>query len=68
VRAARQVVDEHPNMGAILLECAMLPPYRKAVREAASLPFYEFITLIAYVKSGSHQNAYSDQNFSAAIR
>ncbi len=68
VRAARRMVDEHPNMGAILLECAMLPPYSKAVQEATGLPVYDFVTLIDYVRSGTHQKAYSGGNLSATVR
>lgn len=68
VRAAKQMVDEHPKMGAILLECAMLPPYSKAVQEATGLPVYDFVTLIDYVQSGSHKKAYSDRISSAAVR
>lgn len=59
VRIARDMVREHPHMGAILLECSMLPPYAKAVQEAVKIPVYDFISMIDYMESGLHQKPYS---------
>ena len=58
VRVAEQMVAEHPDMGAFLLECSMLPPYAKAVQDAVGLPVYDFITMIDYLQSGTHQRGY----------
>ena len=59
IRVAERMVAEHPEMGAILLECSMLPPYAKAVQEAVGLPVYDFITMIDYLQSGTHQQTYA---------
>ena len=59
VKAAKEMVAENPDMGAIVIECSMLPPYSKAVQEATGLPVYDFITMIDYFQRGSHQKAYS---------
>jgi hypothetical protein len=61
VRIARDMVKKHPTMGAILLECSMLPPYAKAVQDAVDLPVYDFVSLIDYLESGLHQHAYRGQ-------
>ena len=59
VKVALEMIEEHPNMGTILLECSMLPPYSKAVQEAAGLPVFDFNTMINYMQSGTHQKSYS---------
>lgn len=58
IRCAKDMVRLHPTMGAILLECSMLPPYAKAVQEAVNLPVYDFISMIDYMQSGAQQHAY----------
>ncbi len=58
IRCAKDMVRQHPTMGAILLECSMLPPYAKAVQEAVNLPVYDFISMIDYMQSGTQQHTY----------
>jgi len=58
VRTAKAMLREHPTMGAILLECSMLPPYAKRVQEETGLPVYDFVSMIDYMQSGTHQHAY----------
>ena len=40
---------ENPGIGAVLLECSMLPPYGAAVSEATGLPVFDYVTMIDYV-------------------
>ena len=49
VATARQLLAEEPSVGAILLECADLPPYARAVQAAVGLPIFDFVTMINYV-------------------
>lgn len=35
-----------PDLGAVVLECANLPPYRAALAEALNLPVYDLVTLV----------------------
>jgi hypothetical protein len=54
VGVARRMVDGCPDMGAVLLECSMLPPYARVVQDAIRLPVYDFITLIDFMQSGTN--------------
>ena len=49
VERSRRLQQEHPDMGAILLECSMLPPYGAAVHEATGLPVFDYVTMIDYM-------------------
>jgi Asp/Glu/hydantoin racemase len=43
VSAALQLQKEHPDLGAILLECTNMPPYAGAIAKATGLPVYSII-------------------------
>ncbi|MCF8092070.1 MAG: aspartate/glutamate racemase family protein [Desulfotignum sp.] len=47
--AAARVVSAAQNIGAILLECSVLPPYARAVHDATGLPVFDYITMINHV-------------------
>ena len=49
VRVAQTMVSEHPDVGAIVMECTNMPPFTKAVQEATGLPVFDIINLIRYV-------------------
>ena len=51
VQRAVTLQHENPQMGAILLECSMLPPYGDAVSAATGLPVFDYVTMIDYVHS-----------------
>jgi hypothetical protein len=46
VATAVGMIDDHPEIGPILLECSNLPPYAHAVQEATGRVVFDFITLI----------------------
>lgn len=48
VAAARTLIDAHRGVGAIVLECANMPPYRAQVQEAVGLPVFDAIALIEW--------------------
>ncbi|MBO0701538.1 MAG: aspartate/glutamate racemase family protein [Candidatus Dormibacteraeota bacterium] len=52
VAAARTLVERHPAVRAIVLECTNLPPYRGAVGEATGLPVYDLTTLVGWAAAG----------------
>lgn len=51
VAGAKALVEEHPEIGAILLECSDMPPYAAAIQAELNLPVYDFTTMINYVCS-----------------
>jgi hypothetical protein len=51
VGVARTLCNDHPNMGALLLECSDLPPYAYAVQRETGLPVFDFVTMISHVHS-----------------
>jgi hypothetical protein len=46
VRAAMQLVDRHPRLRHIVLECANMPPYRQAVAQATGRTVHDLETLL----------------------
>lgn len=58
VLATKEMIEENPDVKAILLECSMLPPYGKAVQEATGLPVFDFITMIDYVFTAVVKKSY----------
>ncbi|MDO5037798.1 MAG: aspartate/glutamate racemase family protein [Tissierellia bacterium] len=40
------IVKEHPQAGAILLECTDLPPFADLVRERTGLPVFDFVSMM----------------------
>jgi hypothetical protein len=54
VGVACDMVRGHPALGAILLECSMLPPYAWAIQQAVGLPVFDFLTMIDHFHRATH--------------
>ena len=52
IEAARQLQAEHPNLGAIVLECTNMSPYAADIRAATGLPVFSILTLITWFQAG----------------
>ena len=59
VDAALEVQAEHPEVGAVLLECSDLPPYSSAVQAATGLPVFDWIGFINYVHQAVNAKPYT---------
>lgn len=46
VNAAGKLVEDHPNLKAIVLECTNMPPYASDIVEQTGLPVYSLNTLV----------------------
>ncbi len=49
VEVARDLIERHPEVGAIVLECANMPPYARAIRESTGRPVFDITTLVRMV-------------------
>lgn len=58
VKKAMEIVEENPDVGAILLECSDMPPYAHAIQAATQLPVFDFTTLINWLHMGVCQTPY----------
>ena len=58
VAKARELKKEYPELGAILLECSLMPPYAAAVQEAVGVPVFDFISLIDFMQAGTRPRRY----------
>lgn len=58
VGVAQDIARGHPDLGAILLECSMLPPYAGAVQQAVGVPVFDFVTMIDQFYEATHQSPY----------
>jgi Asp/Glu/Hydantoin racemase len=52
VAAARRLVGAHRDVGAVLLECANMPPYRDDVTAAVGMPVFDAADLVAWFHAG----------------
>ena len=46
VRVARRLVSEHPEIGAIVLECTNMPPYTADIQRVTGRPVFDITTLV----------------------
>jgi len=49
VDIARQLVSDNLDIGALLLECANLPPFAWSIQRAVNLPIFDFVTMINWI-------------------
>ncbi|MGE0424871.1 MAG: aspartate/glutamate racemase family protein [Reyranellaceae bacterium] len=52
LEAGRALMQSHPDIGAIVLECTNMPPYAAALREALQVPIYDIYSLITWFHAG----------------
>jgi Asp/Glu/hydantoin racemase len=46
VRVARRLVADHPDVGAIVLECTNMPPYTTDIQRETGRPVFDITTLV----------------------
>ena len=58
VAVAHDLVERHPDIKPIVLECSYLPPFAQAVQSAVARPVFDFITIIRYVHNALNQRPF----------
>ena len=59
VEAGRQLVADHPDVGAIVLECTNMPPFAAALQAAVQRPVYDIYSMITWFHAGLRPRAFS---------
>jgi Asp/Glu/hydantoin racemase len=49
VRVARRLLADHPDVGAIVLECTNMPPYTTDIQRATGVPVFDIVSLVHLV-------------------
>ena len=52
VAAGRRLVERHPEIGAIVLECTNMPPYAAEMSRTTGLPVYDFHSFVCWFQAG----------------
>ncbi len=50
VEVATRLCRAHPDVGALVLECTNMPPYRGAIQDATGLPVFDIVHLVTLVR------------------
>lgn len=46
IRVARRLLADHPDVGAIVLECTNMPPYAADIQRETGLPVFDVVSLV----------------------
>jgi Asp/Glu/hydantoin racemase len=49
VRVTRRLLADHPDVGALVLECTNMPPYARDIQRATGLPVFDIVSLVTLV-------------------
>ncbi|MBW2370496.1 MAG: aspartate/glutamate racemase family protein [Deltaproteobacteria bacterium] len=55
---ATKMVDAHPEIAAILLQCSDMPPFAAAIQDAVQLPVFDMTSLIEWAAKAAQRRPY----------
>lgn len=58
--AGERLVAEHPDVGAVLLECTNMCPYARALGRHLRLPVYDMVSFVTWFHAGLAPRSYGD--------
>jgi hypothetical protein len=56
------MLTDTPAIGAIVSECANLPPYSAAIRHSFGLPVYDIVSLVDWLYAGLRPRRFESAN------
>jgi hypothetical protein len=59
VGLAMKMLKEHPDVGAIVLECTEFPPYAHAIQAATRRNVWDFVTMTNFMHAGAMRRPYT---------
>jgi len=59
VDAGMALCAQHPDVGAIVLECTNMPPYAAALQDAVGMPVYDVYSMINWFHAGLRPRRFS---------
>ena len=62
VDLAVQMVTDHPDIGAVVLECTEFPPYAHAIQHAIRRNIWDFVTMTNLMHAGAMRKPYTGWN------
>ncbi len=62
VDLATKMVKEHPDVGAVVLECTEFPPYAHAIQNAIRRNVWDFVTMTNFMHAGAMRKPYTGWN------
>jgi len=63
VAAAQAMVSDHPDLGALVLECTNMIPYAADIRRATGLPVFTMESFVSWFQSGLSPRRYTNPDF-----
>jgi hypothetical protein len=59
VDLATKMVNAHPDIGAVVLECTEFPPYAHAIQHAIRRNVWDFVTMTNFMHAGAMRTPYT---------
>jgi len=59
VDLAKKMVSDHPDVGAVVLECTEFPPYAHAIQNAIRRSVWDFVTMTNFMHAGAMRKPYT---------
>lgn len=59
---AKHLVESHPDIGAIVLECTNMPPFSRDIQLVTGRPVFDVVTMIKYVHTALESQSYGVRN------
>ena len=60
LQAAQNLMTQHDDVGAIVLECTNMPPYQAAIQAATGVPVFSMVDYVSWLQAGVAPARYPD--------